>query len=93
MIYLEYAYGQMKPTSETSEYCNFAVTGETINRYYRFLKRNYPPADIPTTFEEKTDRTRGHQAPVWLNGINVVSRGTEIRTHPKIMFGTHQTRK
>ena len=36
---------------------NFTVTGENVNRYYRFLKVFYGPADIPTFFQEKIDRT------------------------------------
>ena len=55
VIDLDYAYGQMKLAPETSKHCNFAVTGENMNGYYRFLKGFYGPADIPTFFQEKID--------------------------------------
>ena len=64
VIDLDYAYGQMKLSPDTSKHCNSAITGEKINRYYRFLKGFYGPADIPTIFQEKIDRTLGHQIPV-----------------------------
>ena len=56
VIDLDYAYGQLKLAPETSKHCNFAVTGENMNGYYRFLKGFYGPADIPTIFQEKIDR-------------------------------------
>ena len=34
-IYLEYGYGQLKESKETSTQCNFAITGGNMNRYYR----------------------------------------------------------
>ena len=73
----DYAYGQMKLSPETSKHCNFANTGEKTNGYYRFLKGFYGPADIPTIFQEKIDRTLGHQIPVWLDDILIVKRGTK----------------
>ena len=76
VIGLDYAYEQMRLAPETSEHCNFAVTGENMNGYYRFLKGFYCPADIPTIFQEKIDRTLGHQTPVWLD-IVIVTRGTK----------------
>ena len=36
VIDLDYAYGQVKLAPETSKHCNFAITGEKINGYYRF---------------------------------------------------------
>ena len=63
IIDLDYAYGQMKLAPETSKHCNFAITGEKINGYYRFRKGFYGPADIPTIFLEKIDRTLGHETP------------------------------
>ena len=77
VIDLDYAYGQMRLAPETSKHCNFAVTGEKINGYYRFRKGFYGPADIPTIFQEKIDRTLGHETPVWLDDIIVVTRGTK----------------
>ena len=64
VIDLDYAYGQMKLAPETSKHCNFAVTGENMNGYYRFLKGFYGPAYIPTIFQEKKERTLAHQTPV-----------------------------
>ena len=77
VVDLDYAYGQMKLAPETSKHCNFAMTVEKINGYYRFLKGFYGPADIPTIFQEKIDRTLGHQTPVWLDDIIIVTRGTK----------------
>ena len=77
VIDLHYAYGQMKLAPETSKHCNFTVTGENMNGFYRFLKGFYRPADIPTIFQEKMDRTLGHQIPVWLDDIIIVTRGTK----------------
>ena len=53
------------------------MTGEKTNGYYRFLKGFYGPADIPTIFQEKIDRTLGHQTPVWLDDIIIVTLGTK----------------
>ena len=74
---LNYAYGQMKLAPETSKHCNFALTCEKINGFYRFLKAFYGPADIPTIFQEKIDKTLGHQPLVWLDDIIIVTRGTK----------------
>ena len=60
---LDYAYGQMKLEPDTSKHCNFAITGEKINGYYRFRNGFYCPADIPTIFQEKIDRTLGTKHP------------------------------
>ena len=49
--------------------------GENIKGYYRFPKGFYGPADIPTLFQKKIDRTLGHQTPVWLDDITIVTRG------------------
>ena len=67
----------MKLAPETSKHCNFAMTGEKINGYYRFLNGFYGPADIPTIFQEKIDSTLGHQTTVWLDDIIIVTRGTK----------------
>ena len=77
VIDLDYADGQMKLATETSKHCNFAVTCENLNGYYQFVKQFYGPADIPTFFQEKIYRTLGHQTPVWLDDIVIVTRGTE----------------
>ena len=77
VVNLDYAYGQMKLAPETSKHCKFAVTGENMNGYYRFLKRFYGPGDIPTTSQEKIDKTLGHQTPIWLDDIIIVTRRTK----------------
>ena len=74
VIDLDYSYGQ---TKAALDYCNFAMASENMNGYYRFLKGFYGPADIPTIFKEKIDRTLGHQTPVWLDDIIIVARGTK----------------
>ena len=84
VIDLDYAYGQMRFAAETSKHCNFAITGEKINGYYRFLKGFYGPADIPTIFQEKIDRTLGHQIPVWLDDIIIATRGTKEQHTQKL---------
>ena len=56
-IDLDYAYGQMKLSKETSRQCVFAITGGNFTGYYRFKKGFYGLADIPTIFQEKFDRT------------------------------------
>ena len=77
VIDLDYTYGRMTLAPETSKKCNFAITGEKLNGYYRFLKGFYGPADMPTIFQEKMHRTVGHQIPVWLDDIILVTRGTK----------------
>ena len=84
VIDLDYAYGKMKLAPDTSKHCNFAITGEKINGYYRFRKGFYGPADIPTIFQEKIDRTFGHETPVWLDDIIVVTRGTKEKHNQKL---------
>ena len=74
----------MKLAPETSKHCNFAITGEKINGYYRFRKGFHGPADIPTIFQKKIDRTLGHETPVWLDDIIVVTRGTKEEQTEKL---------
>ena len=52
-IDLDYAYGQIKLSEETSRQCVFALTGGKFSGYYRFKKGFYGLANIPTIFEEK----------------------------------------
>ena len=70
----------MKLATKTSKLCKFAFRGDKINGYYRFLKGFYEPADIPTIFQEKIDRTLGNQMPVWFIDIIIVTRGTKEHT-------------
>ena len=81
---LDFAYGQRKLAPETSKHCYFTLNGENMNSYYRFLKGFYGPADIPIIFQQKIDRTLGHQKPVWLDNIIIVTRGTEDQCTPKL---------
>ena len=47
-IDLDYAYGKMKLSDETSRQCVFTLTGGNFSGYYRFKKGFYGLADIPT---------------------------------------------
>ena len=84
-INLEYAYGQMKLSEETSRQCVFALTGGNFSGYYRFKKGLYGLADIPTIFPEKIDRTLEYCTPACLDDIIVVTRGSK-QDHEKKFF-------
>ena len=84
MTGLDYVYGQMNLVPETSKHCNFAITGEKVNGYYRFLKGFYEQGDILTIFQEKIDRTLGYQTPVWLDNLAIVTRGTKEQHSKKL---------
>ena len=84
-IDLDYAYGQLKLSEDTSRHCVFAITGGKFNGYYRFKKGFYGLADIPTVFQEKIDRTLEYCTPAWLDDIIVVTRG-EKEDHRKELF-------
>ena len=84
-IDLDYAYGQMKLSKETSRQCVFAITGGKFSGYYRFKKGFYGIADIPTIFREKIDRTLKYSTPAWLEDIIVVTRG-DRKEHEKKLF-------
>ena len=57
LIDLDYVYGQMKLSEETSRQRVFALTGENFGEYHRFEKGLYGLADIPTIFQEQIDQT------------------------------------
>ena len=84
-IDLDYAYGQMRLSEETSRQCVFALTAENFRGYYRFKKGFYGLAVIPTIFQEKIDRTLEHCTPAWLGDIIVVTRGSR-QDHEKKLF-------
>ena len=84
-IDLDYAYGQMKLSKETSRQCVFALIGGKFSGYYRFKKGFYCLADIPTVFQEKTDRNLEYSRPAWLDDIIVVTRGDRTE-HEKKLF-------
>ena len=81
-IDLDYAYGQMMLSEETSRQCVFAITGANFSSYYGFKKGFYGLADIPTIFQEKIDRTLEYCTPAWLDNITVVTRG-DRKDHEK----------
>ena len=62
-IDLDYAYGQLNLSEETSRQCVFALTGGKFSGYYRFKKGFYGLADIPTIFQEKIDQTLEYCTP------------------------------
>ena len=74
-IDLDYAYGRMELSKETSRQCVFAITGGKSSGYYRFKKGFYRLADIPTIFQEKIDRNLEYSTPALLDDILVVTRG------------------
>ena len=84
-IDLDYAYGQMKLSDETSRQCVFALTGGNLSGYYRFKKGFYGLADIPTIFQEKIDRTLEYCTPAWLDDIIVVTRGSKQDHEKKLL--------
>ena len=84
-IDLDYAYGQMDLSEETSRQCVFAVTGAKFSGYDRFKKGFCGLADIPTIFQEKIDRTLEHSTPALLDDIIVVTRGNK-QEHEKKLF-------
>ena len=51
---------------------------------FRFLKGFYGPADITTIYQEKIGRTFGHQKPVWLDDLIIVTRGTKDKHTQKL---------
>ena len=84
-IDLNYAYGQMMLSEETSRQCVFAITGGNFSGYYRFKRGFYGLADITTIFQEKIDRTLEYCTPAWLDDIIVVTRG-DREDHEKKLF-------
>ena len=74
----------MKLSEETSRQRVFALTGGNFSGYYRFKKRFYGLADIPTIFQEKNDRTLKYCTPAWLDDIIVVTRGNKQDNEKKL---------
>ena len=79
-IDLDYANGQMRLSKETSRQFVFAITGGNFSGYYQFKKGFFGLADIPTKFQEKTDRTLEYSSQAWLDEIIVVKRATKQNT-------------
>ena len=84
-IDLDYAYGQMKLSEETSRQCVFALTGGNFSGHYRFKKGFFGLAEIPTIFQGKIDRTLEYCTPAWIDDIIVVTRGSK-QDHEKKLF-------
>ena len=84
-IDLDYSYGRMKLSDDTSRHCVFAITGAQFSRYYRFEKGINGLADIPTIFQEKIDPTLEYSTPAWPDDIIVVTRGNK-QEHEKKLF-------
>ena len=84
-IDLDYSYGQMKLSEETSRQCVFALTGAKFSGYYTFKKGFYGLADFPTIFQERIDRTLEYSPPAWLDDKIVVTRGNK-QEHEKKIF-------
>ena len=75
-IDLDYAYGQMKLSEETSRQFVFALIGGNFSGYYRF-KKGF--TDLPThpQYSKKIDRTLGYCIPAWLDDIIIITRGNK----------------
>ena len=84
-IDLDYAYGQMQLSQETSRQCVFTLTGGNFSGYYTLKNRFYVLADILTIFQEKIDRTLDYCTPAWLEDLIVVTRGSK-QDHEKKLF-------
>ena len=55
---LEYTYGQLKLSDETSKRCNFAETGRIVNGYYRFIKGFHGLLDVSKTLQKNRQTTQ-----------------------------------
>ena len=84
-IDLDYAYGQMKLSDETSRQCVFVYPEENLADTTDSKKRFYGLADIPTIFQETIDRTLGYCTPALLDEIIIVTRGNK-QDHGKYLF-------
>ena len=84
-IDLDYSYGQMKISEETSRQCVCAVTGGKFSGYYRFNKGFYGLAVIPTKFQGKSDWTLEYCTPALLDDIIVLTREDQ-QDHEKKLF-------
>ena len=84
-IDLDCFYGQMMLSEDTSRQCVFAFTGKNFGDYYRFKKRFYGIADIPTIFQEKIKRLLEFCTPAWLDDIIVVTREEQKKSRKEII--------
>ena len=82
---LDYVYGQMELSEESSRQYVFAITVGKFSGYYQFRKGFYGLADIPTKFQEKNDRTFEYSTPACLDDIIIVTRGNK-QEHEKKLF-------
>ena len=79
----DYAYGQLRLDEQTKNLCIFTVTGGDITGYYRFLKGFYGLADIPTTFQERIDKTLEFKHPAWFV-LLIVTKGSAEKHEAEI---------
>ena len=56
-IDLRYAYGQLKLALETTQQCNFSVSGGQATGTYRYVTGFYGLSDMPAEFQQAIDRT------------------------------------
>ena len=75
----------MMLSEETSRQGVFAITGRNFSGYFRFKKRFYGLADIPTIFQKIFDRTLEYCTPAWLDNIIVVTRGDKKDHEEKLI--------
>ena len=84
-IDLDYDFGQMTLSEETSRQCVFAITGGNFSGCYHIKKGFYSFADTPTIFHAKSNRTLEYCTPAWLNDIIMVTRGDRKDHEKKIL--------
>ena len=70
-IDLDYAYGQLKLSKQSSQQCVFTLTGEISTA----SKNRFPDLAIYPLVSEKNDWTLGYRSLAWLDDIIVVTRG------------------
>ena len=82
-IDLDYAYGQMKLSKETSGQGVFTITVGKFNRYYRF-KQGFTVLPIYPRYFKRKNRTLGYSKPAWLDDIIVVTQGGKQEHEEKL---------
>ena len=87
VLYLKYAYSQLKLTKEAAKQCNFNIIGGQATGTYRYLTGFYGRADMPAEFQKAMDRTINHSKNTFcfLDDILVVSKGSE-QEHEKLIM-------
>ena len=75
-IDLDYAYGEMKLSEETSRQCVFALIGARFSRNYR-CEKGFTDSPLYRQYFKKNRLNIGKQYPAWLDDIIVVTRGSK----------------